>query len=289
MNTVTETTLVAAEQFLLLNARLIDRLRFAYHFRGGSAEPVRHAVLAYGNPDGGWGNALEPDLRGAASQPIPGQHGLEILNEIGATDDPSIPRFVEYLESITTPDGGVPFVLPSVREAPHGPWWQTPDDPSGALNPTGALVAQLIRAGLDHPWVARATEFCWQEIGGLEEVLPYTAYALLAFLDAVPDKDRAAAAFERLRAPLLAHVELDPAASGEVHFPLDYAPAPDGFGRRLFDDTTIERHLDALVAAQGEDGGWTVNFPIWTPITKPEWNGYLTVERLRTLRAYRRI
>jgi hypothetical protein len=51
----------------------------------------------------------------------------------------------------------------------------------------------------------------------------------------------------------------------------------------------IKLYLDALVAAQQPDGGWTFNFPDWNPMTGLEWRGWTTVEALLTLRAYGRL
>ncbi|MEU5879713.1 hypothetical protein [Spirillospora sp. NPDC047279] len=289
MKTIDSGGLARAEDFVLRNARLIDRHRFAHLFRGGPAAAIITALRPYENPDGGYGNALEPDLRGAASQPVPAQHALEFLHEAGAGDDPAVDRVTGHLASIARPDGGVPFVLPSVREAPSAPWWQTADDPPGHIVPTGTLAGQLHRIGSAHPWTAAATAFCWAWLDKAADPPPYETHAILTFLDHVPDRERAEAAFARLREPMRGHVELDPYAGGEAHFPLDFAAAPDGFGRRMFDDATIEAHLDALVETQGEDGGWQVNFLRWTPATGPEWAGHLTVERLKTLRAYGRL
>ena len=290
MRVLHDTDLERAAEFMRLNGRLIDRHRFALHFRGGRPEPVLAALRAYENPDGGYGHALEPDLRGEASQPVPAQHALDILNEAGADDDPAVTRIAGYLTSITAADGGVPFVLPSVLDAPHGPWWQVPDGQSGTINPTGSLAGRLHRTGITHHWTGPATDFCWRylEDGGVQ-VGPYDAYSVLTFLDLVPDRDRAEAAFARVRDALAAPVALDPHAEGEQHFPLDFAPTPHGFGRRLFSADVIDAHLDALIDAQAADGGWDVNFLIWTPITRPEWRGHVTVERLRTLRAYGRL
>lgn len=290
MRVLNETGLARAGEFMRVNARLLDRHRFALHFRGGPGASVVAALRAYENADGGYGHALEPDLRGEASQPVPAQHALDFLHQAGADDDPAVARIGGYLESITVEGGGVPFVLPSVRGAPHGPWWQTPDDPPGAINPTASLAGRLYRAGADHPWLAPATAFCWRYLeDGNAEPGPYDALAVLAFLDHVPDRDRAEAAFARVRDALVEPVTLGPDAEGVRHFPLDLAPSPEGFGRRLFADDVIETHLDALIGAQEEDGGWDVNFLIWTPITSPEWRGYTTVERLRTLQAYGRL
>jgi hypothetical protein len=60
-------------------------------------------------------------------------------------------------------------------------------------------------------------------------------------------------------------------------------------GRALFSDDEIDLHLDVMIDAQGEDGGWTPNFAMWTPLVTHEWGGYLTGSNLRTLHAYGRI
>jgi hypothetical protein len=59
----------AAAQFLAARARVVDRRLFERLFSGGGAGPVTDAVGAYRNDDGGFGYALEPDLRAAASRP----------------------------------------------------------------------------------------------------------------------------------------------------------------------------------------------------------------------------
>lgn len=66
----TKPDLLTAPTFMWRTARLLDRLRFGYLFLGGEWDPVPAALRAYQNPDGGFGNALEPDFRGAVSQPV---------------------------------------------------------------------------------------------------------------------------------------------------------------------------------------------------------------------------
>ncbi|MGI5168928.1 hypothetical protein ACQEU3_31725 [Spirillospora sp. CA-253888] len=291
MKILDATALDRAEEFLRLNARLIDRRRFALHFRDGSPDALLAALRPYANPDGGYGHALEPDLRGEDSQTVPTQHALETLHEAGADDDPAVLRACDFLRSVARPDGGVPFVLPTVRDAPHAPWWRVEgDDPPSGVNPTASLAGLLHRAGARHPWLDRATEYCWNRLDDTGAPLgPYDVLAVLTFLDHVPDRDRARAALTRLRDALLAPVTLELDAPGHRLYPLDVAPAPDRLARGLFDDDVIDRHLDALVDARRPDGGWTVDFPAWTPVTEPEWRGYATVQNLLTLRAYGRI
>ena len=107
----------------------------------------------------------------------------------------------------------------------------------------------------------------------------------------MPDRGRAERAFEHVGKLLFDRdvVALDPDAEGEVHTPLDFAPNPDSIARRLFGEATIEAHLDHLADGQLDDGGWTFNWPAWSPVAASEWRGSITVRALRTLRANGRL
>ena len=76
----------AAENFIWSAARLVDRHRYSMLFADGPAGPVVEALRGYRNPDGGFGHALEPDLRCPVSQPAPTLYALEMLSEAGAAD-----------------------------------------------------------------------------------------------------------------------------------------------------------------------------------------------------------
>jgi hypothetical protein len=281
----------AAAGFVWRTARLLDRHRFAHLFLDGDRAPVLAALAAYQNPDGGFGNALEPDLRGPASQPEPVEVALRVLDEVDAMDHPMVAAACDWLVTATTPDGGVPFVLPSAAEHPRAPWWETQPDPPANLVPTAAIAGLLHKHRVAHPWLAGATDYSWRTIDAMAGTSPYEVRAVLPFLDHVPDRDRAEAAFSRVGALTLDQglVALDPAATGEVHTPLDYAPTPDTMARRLFDDDVIAAHLDHLVASQQPDGGWNVSFPAWTEAAGLEWRAWATVHNLTVLRAYGRL
>jgi hypothetical protein len=156
-----------------------------------------------------------------------------------------------------------------------------------SLTPTGLITGTLHARGARHPWLDRATEVMWTRIATLAEPGAYDMFGVLRFLQYVPDRDRATEAFSRV-GPLIIErnlVALDPEASGETHSPLDFAPEPDSLARSLFDDATIKAHLDRLAHAQREDGGWTFNWPAWSPGAERDWRGFLTVDALRVLRA----
>jgi hypothetical protein len=280
-----------ASTFMWSNARLIDRYRFAYHFGAGEAQPVLDTLRAYQNADGGFGNALEPDIRAPISQPQPVEVAFHVLDELDMMDDPMVARACEYLKRITTRDGGVPFVLPMPDEFPRAPWWNTEPDPPAAVNPPAAIAGLLHKHHIAHPWLATATEFCWREIERERAWDGHDYLVLFTFLQFVAERDRAARAYGRLARQLLdgGVVTFDPAAQGYVFLPLQFAPTPDSPQRRLFDDDTIERHLDALVGRQQPDGGWAIGFEPPSPAALLEWRGSVTISTLLTLRAYGRL
>lgn len=73
-----------AADFIHREARLLDRRRFEHHVGEEPAGGVASALGAYANPDGGFGHALESDLRTSASQPVAVNVALSIFIEVGA-------------------------------------------------------------------------------------------------------------------------------------------------------------------------------------------------------------
>ena len=284
--------LTLAADFVWRSARLLERYRFAHLFLGGPREPVLAALRAFQNADGGFGNAIEPDLRCPDSQPVPTWNALEIMDEVGVFEPALARQVCDYLETITTAEGGVPFVLPSSRPYPHAPWWETVDHPPTTLLPTAGLTGLLHKHGIEHPWLTRATDYCWRKIEALDESSPYEMRMVLPFLDSAPDRDRAEAAFAHVGPKVFEQQLVTLEVNSDVvdaHLPLDYAPHPGAMARRLFSDAVIEAHLDALAAGQADDGGWTFSFPEWNPMTTLEWRAFSTIGALKTLRAYGRV
>lgn len=297
----------AAADFIWRNARVLDRHRFAYLVGTGGAEPVLAALRAYQNRDGGFGNGLEPDIRAPVSLPQPLELALRVLDEIDGFGDPIVARACDWLMSVSTAEGGVPYVLPAVQGWPHAPWWTPGDAQPASVNPTAPIAGLLCRHAVVHPWLAGATAFVWRELDGpLDQLGGYDAIALFAFLDGVRSAAaartalgdatadaaaRAEVSAERLAAIVLERgvVALDPAAEGHVIGPLALAPRPDALARRAFADEVIDRHLDALATAQQDDGGWPITWQPPSPAAALEWRGWVTVSALRTLRAYRRV
>ncbi|MFD4691692.1 hypothetical protein [Streptomyces sp. NPDC058463] len=294
-------SLARAEQFVWLTARVLEQRRFAHHFLDGGADVVETALAAYLNEDGGYGHALEPDLRGPVSQPLHTAHALSVLDSIGRCSGLRVERICRYLTDVSTKEGALPALHPSQRGYPAAPFIPVVDDPPAELLATGPVVGLLHRNQVWHAWLFRATDFCWSAVDALEQSHPYEIEAAVAFLDGVPDRARAEAAAARLGRLVREQrlVVLDPQRSadhpvapgyapGEHHFPYDYARTPGSLARRWFSDAELDRSLDHLEAGQQEDGGWPVTWRQWAPGTALEGRPIVTLKALQTLRAHGR-
>jgi hypothetical protein len=255
---------------------------------GAPVAPVLDALRAYRNTDGGFGHALEPDVRAPASETTATLHALEVLAEIGALDDPMVADAAAWTGTIAHPDGGLPFVLPTSVGHPHAPWMLPSDAGSHVTFAVGGI---LWEAGSSEPWLQRATEWCWARLEGPEELGAYEVKFSLDFLDRVPDQARAGTAIERLRSRLEADGSM-PVAGGtenERLTPLTLSERPGGRSRALFTDEQIEADLDLLERGQQDDGGWTFDFLAWSPGQSVEWRGAMTLRALATLAAHGRV
>jgi hypothetical protein len=285
----------AAATFIAANARVVDRRRFERTFGGGPAGPVRDAVAAYRNDDGGFGQALEPDCRAPGSQPLAVDMALRIMDEADAWDGALAAGACDWLAAAAPAEGGASGAEPSMEGWPHAPWWVPQDGHPASIIATGLIAGTLHARGVSHPWLGRATEMMWAGIGtmagdgGLSGGVEgeYEMLGALRFLQHAPDRARAREAFGRVGPLILDRgmVALDPEDPGEVHTPLDYAPEPGSMARELFDEATVKTHLDHFARAQRDDGGWMFNWLAWSPAAEREWRGFLTVDALRLLRA----
>jgi hypothetical protein len=290
--------ITAAERFVWSNARLLERRRFDHLAGKGDPQLVVDALLPYREADGGFGEALEPDFRGPVSQPTTCLFALAVLDEVDRFDAAIVEPVLDWLLSVTCPDGGLPTVLANGEAYPRAPWWNPAPGTPANLLPTAGIAGLLHARGVDHPWLGPATDFCWAALDQVPRRLAagewllqvtYEVRSGLTFLQHVPDRARATAVAATLGTALLdaGAVAVD-VRDDETATPLHMAPTPDALARAWFADEVVEAHLDAVDAAQRDDGGWPVPWEAWSPAAGPEWRGILTVEALRTLRAYGR-
>src|SRR5262249_58734599 len=118
---MTKPDMDAAAQYLATNARVVERRRFERLFAGGGPGPVRDAVAAYRNADGGFGHALEPDTRCPASQPLAIAFALSVLHETDAWDAALAEDACEWLAAHAPPRRRAGLVTPAADRRPRPP------------------------------------------------------------------------------------------------------------------------------------------------------------------------
>ncbi|MGE3621862.1 MAG: hypothetical protein AB7L84_15510 [Acidimicrobiia bacterium] len=288
-----------ARAFMAGHARLLDRHRFEAATGGGEA--ARRAVVqgldAYRNPDGGYGWGLEPDLRAPESQPGGALHACEALVDAGPVTSPHTTGLLDWLDSATLPDGGLPFALPIREPAGCAPFWAEADPTTSSLQITAAVAAQahlLARhdpAVRDHPWLATATRYCFAAIGDIDAapfayVLMFSLHLLDATADAHPEARRLA---EHLRPYVPPDGKLAVAGGTEALRPLDLSPAPGGPTRDLLDPDVVTADLERLEEGQLADGGWAVELTSFSDAAALEWRGHATVGAVTVLSANGRL
>ncbi|TMR88231.1 hypothetical protein [Nonomuraea basaltis] len=287
--------LSAIPGFLATHARVLDRRRYDLLTGDGDAARVLAALDAYRNTDGGYGWGLEPDLRAPESQPGAALHAFEVFEDVAPATAPQAVALCDWLETVTLPDGGLPFALPVTVSGGTAPWWVGGDPATSSLQITSVSAAAAHRVAAHdpavaaHPWLERATRYCLGAIQALEEQ-PH-AYVLsfaVHFLDAVYDtQPRAADLLKRLGAyiPADGRVPVEGGTADEALRSLDFAPYPGRPVRDLFDPEVIAADLVRLAGGQQDDGGWTVDYVKISPAGSLDWRGAVTVQAVQILRA----
>jgi hypothetical protein len=282
-----------AKSFLYKNGRLLDRRRYEYYFEEGSKEAVIDALRAYQNRDGGFGNALEPDIRCPHSQPVPTEMALAIMDEVDGFALDLLEGIIRYLRNITLQDGGIPFVFRNAGGYPHAPWWGTDQDDRPSINPIGRIIGLLCKQNIKtefykEEWFLKNVAYIWRVFEQEKPNGYHDGIQWITFLQHTHEQEKAGAYWpvidEWLRLP--GTIERDPQTEGYIHKVLDWAPVRDSYANKFFSNADLQNHLQALVGQQQEDGGWPINWPPVSLGGEVEWRGWVTVERLKTLKSY---
>ena len=296
--------LKAARKFLQTQGRPLELTRYDYVFGDASQSDVLEALVKFQNKDGGFGNALEPDLRAPESSALCTSIAFQLFRELSIPTTHELPsRAKDFL--VKTFDAARQYWRSIPEEAemsPRAPWWYQ----SGrmekfdefSLNPTAEILGYLYEYGQQAP-TEILTSVCSRVLSELQKLDKIEMHDLLCCLrlfqtSALPVHYRDQVE-GRIRQLIGDTVSCDPQAwRGYSLRPLQVASTPESpFVAGL--EEAVAANLDYEISAQNADGSWT---PTWSwddtypdewEKAKTEWSGVITIEKLLTLQRFGRI
>ena len=305
---LTPKAFTAAGQVIQESGRPLEITRFHYAFGDGPIEAVLEALKKYQNTDGGFGHALEPDLRAPASSALCTSIAFQLLRALQAEDTAFSGSLAGELAS-----GGLTYLLGTLDQtrghwriipleagdSPHAPWWGQEGREDAldefSLNPTAELLGYLYDYQEQAPGelLSFVTGRVLQHLGELQEIEMHDLMCCLRLLKTrrLPG-DIAADIYSKLNQLIDSVITYDPGAWGGYGLlPLQVIDAPDSpfmVGR----EAAVEANLDYEISTQGADGAW---HPTWTwggmfpdawAQAELEWTSLLTLEKLLLLKRF---
>ena len=297
-----------ARAFLLERGRPLEAARFRHAFEGGEPEAVLAALRPYRNTDGGFGQALAPDVRAPNSSVLATVTALQVLHDLNVpATEPLLADAVAWLRAQLRVEasGSVWPLLPPEAEAyPHAPEGN-PLEPgelgrafgSFHVSPRAKIVAWL------HRWPALLPEGLLSlltlevrdaVLAGLEpgDAKGHHSASVFAQQEDVPQEHREPV-LEYLRDVLPDRVAQTPEDFGDDRLnALTVAPTPAAPLAPVL-EAPLAAALTHLLTTQAADGSWgphwSGHFPTTWPRAAAEWRSVWTLEALLTLRAWGRV
>jgi hypothetical protein len=277
-------------EFIMRNARLLERSVFEHQIFNISPDRIIRVLRAYQNPDGGFGHALEPDLRCPDSQPLFVEFALRTLYEVNLRDEEIAKAACGFLRKFTNLNEGIPTIFPASRCFSRAVHWDNPTSELPSMERLCSLVGLLNWQKIDDDWLKEAVETCLKYISTNRNEDAHTIMNSFCLLESVENSRDVEHLFYKLKKELFTSqfFKLE-VKEGYGLTPLDFAPSPDAYCRKIFSDSQIDAHLNDLISSQSEDGGWQINWQPPSDLSKWEWRGFKTAHSLAILRAYSRI
>jgi hypothetical protein len=259
------------------------------------------ALGAYHNADGGFGNALEPDVRAGESSALATSVAFQTLRALETPpDSPIVSRAIAYL--VETFDSAQCHwrIIPLLAEgSPHAPWWNQTDREGAldrfSLNPTAELLGYLIDYS-DLVPAEMLAQIGEKVAASVVQAATVEMHELLCVLRLLQTRDLGAETRGRLLPPLqeLVHSTVTLTRDQWQAYGLRPLQVVDGPESPLISglEDAVQENILYEIESQNPDGSWTPTwswgdaYPEQAPVATAEWKGILTLEKLLQLRAF---
>jgi hypothetical protein len=269
-----------ARDYVFSSGTLWERALFSYLFDDGPLAHVHQCLLCYKNPDDGWGNGLEHDLKVPDSHPAALEYLLGVLRDFEIPAGDLLDGTPEWVERQQNADGSL-VNPPTLNDYPIAPWWAE----WGGQTAPDSIVGNLTRMGLATPTLADLTRRWVLANHSLDKIranewlfMNYHAYDYFMHVSDFPD-------IEQYRLAVIENIVAcaTKIPEAQYHSFFSFAPTPDSPAARALPAGLLNKMLDYLQSTQRDDGGWSDqhNMPSWQPS--------VTMSVLMVLQRYGRI
>lgn len=294
----------ASRQFIEAKARPLEVARFRHAFDGAPSEALLDSLRDFQNADGGFGHALEPDLRAKESSALCTSIAFQVLRSTQVKPSEAfVTKSIAYLLETLDREKGYWRIIPrSAEQSPHAPWWNQVGRENVfdcfSLNPTAEILGYLFdyQAKVPRYILSLVSDRVISHLSGLEKM---KMHELLCCLRLLQTETLPGEVHKRIRQKLTRLIDgivaWNPAQWKAYSLrPLQVVDDPGSpfIAGHL---GSVVANLDYEISSQNEDGSWTQTwtwgdaFPSDWMIACSEWTGIITLEKLLLLKRFNRI
>jgi hypothetical protein len=288
---------MSIKTYLRNNARKLDLRVYEHLFEGAQAQAVLDELRPYQNEDGGFGHALEPDLRLPESSAIATTVAFQYLNKLkGANANKLISNAIRYFVESYDDTKQRWIIIPSDADKyPRAPWWNYNKALEWAEwgNPSAEILGYLLQH-IDKVEPTFPEKITQQAIQRLQEITKPEQHEVLCYIRLYKHapKELQAKLYDHIAAQIKELAKTDPKDwKGYVATPLTFINSPNSPFASLFDKQVLQTNVEFLQNQIAGNNHWE---PTWEwgqfenewARAKQDWSGKLTVDNLALLKAF---
>ncbi len=262
MAKLTQEQLDSVKTFVYAHGRLLERQLYELAFGKGTQLACVTTLLAYQNPDGGFGNGLEPDLRCPESSGIAAETALFLMDLVNFRDPSLIQMLYRWIRLQQTDAGVIPHPSGSMLDYPHQPWWENPDD-----DRVLSLAGYLRKLGVPHSPFFEGVRGYFEDrpLPSPEDYYGYPYFIYLKYCgETEADREKLETMVSRMPTLLEKHADHYPLFSRAWYHARDLLP-----------EAVVASEADRFIEALGDTGAVETAYP-----DLPWWDAPWTLDGL---------
>ncbi len=287
-----------AATFIRSQARPLEVARFDHIFNGADVADVLSELKKFQNADGGFGHALEADLRAPESSALCTSIAFQIIREhqISGGEEMVQQGMRYFADTLDRSELHWRIIPETAGGSPHAPWWTQEGRDTFSLNPNSEILGYLLDYGesvIDERIVSQLTDRIVESLRSMKEIEMHDLLCCLRLLDSknLPPVI-SQSVLKELKRLISGAVSTNPEQWKEYGLrPLQVVNCPDSpFIDGL--EEAISLNLEYELNEQQDNGSWA---PTWSwgdtysetwEVAIREWSGWLTLEKLLILKRF---